>query len=94
MSAATPLLKKQRELLNILNEERRKRHAEMRNKDAKGHEFSPGDIVIVKRRVQSDKKRAIAGKVLIQARGPYRVLGKVLGKMPFLWIFYGFLWFI
>ena len=88
--AASPLLFKQRELLDILNTERRRRHAELRNLNAPGLEFEPGDLVLVRKKVKSDASRNFSAKQVFKTRGPYRVLERInpnshrLQKLPFL----------
>ena len=88
--AASPLLFKQRRLLTILNEERRRRHNELRNKIASGVSFNPGDLVIVRKQVKSVASRNFSAKLVFKTRGPYRVLEQVnpnsykLQKLPFL----------
>ena len=46
IETAFPLLYRQQEVLNILNEERLARHRELRNKTKTQRIFQPGDIVI------------------------------------------------
>ena len=89
--AASPLLYKQRQLLSILNAERRLRHRELRNKDITNLVFYPGDIVIVRKQVKSDAKRGFSAKLVFKAKGPYRVIERIgttnsyrLQKLPFL----------
>jgi hypothetical protein len=88
--AASPLLYQQRELLRILNDERRERHRELRNKGKKEREFAPGDIVIVRKQVLSNASKGISAKLLFKTKGPYRVIDKAspnsyhLQKLPFL----------
>jgi hypothetical protein len=88
--AASPLLYQQRELLRILNDERRERHRDLRNKGKQEREFSPGNLVIVRKQVQSNASKGISAKLLFKTKGPYRVIDKVspnsyhLQKLPFL----------
>jgi hypothetical protein len=88
--AASPLLYRQRALLNILNAERRQRHIEIRNVNKTTPSFSPGDIVIVRKQVKSDAAQGISAKLLLKTKGPYRVLEQItptsynLQKLPFL----------
>jgi hypothetical protein len=88
--AASPLLYQQRELLRILNDERRERHRELRNKGKKEREFALGDIVIVQKQVLSNASKGISAKLLFKTKGPYRVIDKAspnsyhLQKLPFL----------
>jgi hypothetical protein len=88
--AASPLLFKQRQLLDILNAERRRRHTEIRNSNAAGMEFQPGDLVIVRKQVKSDASNNFAAKLVFKSKGPYRVIERInpnsyrLQKLPFL----------
>jgi hypothetical protein len=88
--AASPLLYKQRELLQVLNDERRERHRELRNKGKQEREFFPGDIVIVRKQVKSEKAKGVSAKLLFKTKGPYRVIDKAspnsyrIQKLPFL----------
>jgi hypothetical protein len=88
--AASPLLFKQRQLLDVLNEERRRRHTEIRNSNASGMEFQPGDLVIVRKQAKSDASNNFAAKLVFKSKGPYRVIERInpnsyrLQKLPFL----------
>jgi hypothetical protein len=88
--AASPLLYRQRALLNILNAERRQRHIDIRNVNKTTPSFSPGDIVIVRKQVKSDAAQGISAKLLLKTKGPYRVLEQItpssynVQKLPFL----------
>jgi hypothetical protein len=88
--AAIPLLSKQRQLLVILNAERRQRHIDLRNEGIKQRTFDPGDLVIVLKQVKSDTSKGISAKLLLKTRGPYRVIDKItpssyrLQKLPFI----------
>ena len=88
--AASPLLFKQRELLNIVNSERRRRHNELRNQAASGVSFEPGDLVIVRKQVKSNAANNFSAKLVFKTRGPYRVIEQLnpnsykLQKLPFL----------
>ena len=66
--AASPLLYKQRQILDILNSERRLRHTELRNAHAKGRSFSPGDLVIVRKQVKSSSKKQISAKLVFKSK--------------------------
>ena len=72
-----PLWDRQKEMLAILNEERRERHREMKNQTRTQRVFNPGDLVIVRRQVKSQAKEGVMAKLLFKARGPYRVLSRV-----------------
>ena len=67
-----PLWYRQKELLKILNTERRARHRELANKHRNKRNFNPGDIVIVRKQVNS--KEGQPAKLTLRAKGPYRVL--------------------
>ena len=88
--AASPLLFQQRELLNILNAERRRRHTELRNESVKERRFSPGDLVIVRKQVKSNAAKGISAKLVFKTKGPYRVIEQMtpasykIQKLPFL----------
>ena len=88
--AATPLLYKQRRLLNVLNDERRRRHRELKNEGVTQRTFEPGDLVIVRKQVKSRSAEGISAKLTFKARGPYRVIEPAhagsywLQKLPFL----------
>jgi hypothetical protein len=71
-----PLWFPQKELLQILVQERRLRHTEWANCNKKRREFFPGDIVVVRRQIKSDASTGQPAKLQIKARGPYRVLEK------------------
>ena len=60
----------------MLTEDRRERHTTWANKHRKQREFAPGDLVIVRRQVQSDASLGRPAKLRVRARGPYRVLEK------------------
>ena len=60
----------------MLTEDRRERHTAWANKHRKQREFAPGDLVIVRRQVQSDASLGRPAKLRVRARGPYRVLEK------------------
>lgn len=72
-----PLWTRQKELLAILNEERRERHRVLKNQARTQRLFNPGDLVIVRRQVKSQAKEGVMAKLLFKARGPYRVLNRV-----------------
>jgi hypothetical protein len=85
-----PLIANQRELLRILNEERRQRHRDLKNDSITERTFTAGDLVIVRRQVKLNADRGIAGKIVFKSRGPYRVLEQAnpgsywIPKLPFL----------
>jgi hypothetical protein len=71
-----PLWFQQKELLQVLVQERRLRHTELANRNKKCREFFPGDIVVVRRQIKSDASTGRPAKLRIKARGPYQVLEK------------------
>ena len=88
IDAMFPLLLKQRELLHLLTEDRRRFHRELLNKSRKQATFEAGDLAIVRVQVQSKKQHGPA-KIQMKARGPYRILEKVspttyrIQRLPF-----------
>ena len=88
--AIHPLIANQRELLRILNDERRQRHRDLKNDSTTERIFAAGDLVIVRKQVKSNADRGIAGKIVFKSRGPYRVLEQAnpgsywIQKLPFL----------
>jgi hypothetical protein len=71
-----PLWFQQKELLQILVQERRLRHTEWANRNKKHREFFPGDIVVVRRQIKSDASAGRPAKLQIKARGPYMSVGE------------------
>jgi hypothetical protein len=69
-----PLWFRQKELLRLLNDERRQRHRERADKHKKRRVFQPGDIVIVRKQVNSNAAEGRPAKLTLRARGPYRIL--------------------
>jgi hypothetical protein len=69
-----PLWFQQKELLRAINEERRLRHRELANKHKTKRIFQPGDIVIVRKQVNSKAAEGRPAKLTLRARGPYRIL--------------------
>jgi len=72
MESAFPLLFQQRQLLTVLNEERHQAHVTLKNEGRKTKTFAPGDIVQVKKQLQS--KDGVPAKQMMQAWGPYQVI--------------------
>ena len=60
--SALPLLRRQRTLLQLLNDERRERHRELKNDSLTTRLFEPGDIVVVQRQVQSSAEKQQTAK--------------------------------
>jgi hypothetical protein len=71
-----PLWFQQKELLKLLNDTRRERHREMRNKARTQRIFQPGDLVIVRKQVKSNAAKGLPEKLMLKAKGPYRVIDK------------------
>jgi len=89
VDATIPLLRRQQELLVLLNRQRRLRHRELRNNKITPRVFEPGDLVIVRKQVQSKAAEGISAKLRFRAKGPYRVIGPAhpgsyqLMRLPF-----------
>jgi hypothetical protein len=69
-----PLWWRQKELLRLINDESRARHRERANKHKTKRIFQPGDIVIVRKQVNSKAAEGKPAKLTLRAKGPYRVL--------------------
>jgi hypothetical protein len=69
-----PLWWRQKELLRIVNDERRARHRERANQNKTKRTFQPGDIVIVRKQVNSKAAEGKPAKLTLRAKGPYRIL--------------------
>ena len=73
---AFPLWHKQREMLRILNEERREYHRQLKNQGRSMKKFAPGELVLVRKQVNTTHEQGPA-KARLKARGPYRVIEEV-----------------
>ena len=88
--AILPFLKHQRYLLQLLNSDRRKWHADLKNENRKPPSFNPGDIVIVRKQFKSNSTDGTSAKLQFRPKGPYRVLEQIspssykIQKLPFL----------
>eukprot|EP00978_Attheya_sp_CCMP212_P011561 scaffold28579_cov50-Attheya_sp.AAC.2 len=88
--AVSPLLFRQRQMLDLLNSERRQRHTDLRNQTARGRTFALGDLVIVRKQVKSVAANNFSAKLVFKTRGLYRVIEQInpnsyrLQKLPFL----------
>mmetsp|Transcript_42019 Transcript_42019/g.101254 ORF Transcript_42019/g.101254 Transcript_42019/m.101254 type:complete len:230 (-) Transcript_42019:28-717(-) len=71
-----PLFWRQKELLKALNDERREHHRTLKNKTRTQRTFTQGDIVMVQKQVQSNASEGIPAKLVLKAKGPYRVIEK------------------
>ena len=67
-------MQKQRELLDLLNQDRRQRHRDLNNKGQPEQRFHPGDLVIVRKQVQSKATQGFSAKLVFRPKGPYRVI--------------------
>lgn len=89
VEGAFPLLSKQQELLQILTEERKEHHRNLKNQGHKQNEFAVGDLVLVWKQVTTSTDKGPAKRQL-RARGPYQVLEKLLAntyqviRLPFI----------
>jgi hypothetical protein len=61
-------------MLQILIAERRERHREMINQSRKQRKFQPGDLVIIRKQVQSDATIGRPAKQTFKWKGIYKVL--------------------
>jgi hypothetical protein len=71
-----PLWFQQKELLKILNNERRERHRKLKNQTRQERKFNPGELVIVRKQVRSKASEGRPEKLVLKPKGPYRVLEK------------------
>mmetsp|Transcript_13167 Transcript_13167/g.31418 ORF Transcript_13167/g.31418 Transcript_13167/m.31418 type:complete len:1848 (-) Transcript_13167:281-5824(-) len=69
-----PLWWRQKELLKQLVDERREHHRNLKNKLRTQRKFYPGDIVVVRKQVQSNAVEGIPAKLVLKTKGPYRVI--------------------
>ena len=76
IDAAFPLWRRQQEILKILIEDRREHHRDLKNAGRNMKTFASGDLVLVKRQVQTTQEKGPA-KARMQARGPYRILEQI-----------------
>ena len=78
-----PLWGKQSMLLQILQEERRERHRDMKNQGVTQRKFNVGDIVLVKKQVKSqtvDGQNFPEKQRIGKFKGPYKVVEKLSEK--------------
>ncbi|CAJ1964161.1 unnamed protein product [Cylindrotheca closterium] len=71
-----PLFWRQKELLKLLNEERREHHRMLKNQTRMRQKFEIGDLVMVWKQVQSNASAGIPAKLVLRTKGPYRVIEK------------------
>jgi hypothetical protein len=72
-----PLWYQQKELLKLLNEERPERHRDLKKASRKQRIFQPGDLVIIRKQVTSHAMLGRPEKLVLKAKGPYRVIDRV-----------------
>lgn len=75
-----PLWAKQSMMLQILIAERREKHRDLANKGRSVRKFNIGDLVIIRKQVQSDGERGIPAKQKFRWKGIYRVVNKESDK--------------
>ena len=76
METNFPLWAKQSTMLQILVAERRERHRELANAGKTQRVFQIGDLVIIRKQVQSDSDKGIPAKQKFRWKGMYRVVEK------------------
>ncbi len=69
-----PLWFRQKELLKELTKDRREHHRNLANKNKTIRTFQPGDLVLVRKQVNSNATEGKPAKLTLKARGPYRIL--------------------
>ena len=70
-----PLFWRQKELLKILNDKRREHHRMLKNQSRTRRKFNIGDIVMVRKQVQSNASAGIPAKLVLRTtKGPYRII--------------------
>lgn len=75
IQTAFPLWFQQLEILKAINADRRKEHRDRKNATRKGIQFEVGDIVMVRKQIQSNAAEGRPAKLALAQRGPYRVIG-------------------
>lgn len=76
IEAMFPLWWRQKELIKILNENRRKYHRDLKNGTKKKRIFEIGDIVAVRKQIKSKASEGAPAKLTLRSKGPYRVIAK------------------
>ena len=71
-----PLWAQQSQMLQLLIAERREKHREMQNQGRKQRQFQPGDLVIIRKQVQSDSSLGRPAKQTFKWKGIYKVMRK------------------
>ena len=72
-----PLWARQSVMLQILIAERRERHRDLANQGRKVRKFNLGDLVIVRKQVQSSAEKGIPAKQKFKWKGIYKVVEKL-----------------
>ena len=72
-----PLWARQSTMLQILIAERRERHRDLANRGRTVRQFNVGDLVIVRKQVQSSTEKGIPAKQKFKWKGIYRVVEKL-----------------
>jgi hypothetical protein len=67
-------------MLQILIAERREKHRDLANKGRSIRKFNVGDLVIIRKQVQSDGERGIPAKQKFRWKGIYRIMEKESDK--------------
>jgi len=75
-----PLWAKQSVMLQILVAERRERHRELANQNRRTKQFNIGDLVIIRKQIQSSSDKGIPAKQKFKWKGIYRVVEKLSDK--------------
>ena len=65
-----PLWFRQKELLKELTKDRREHHRELANRNKKIRTFQPGDLILVRKQVNSNATEGKPAKLTLEARGP------------------------
>ena len=74
--AASPILFIKREIFNILVSERRFRQRDICSKVNLVRDFDTGDILLVRKQVNSNINYRVYHKLALKTKGPYRLLEK------------------
>jgi hypothetical protein len=69
-----PLWAKQSTMLQILVAERRERHRDLANAGRTNRLFNPGDLVVIRKQVQSSAEKGLPAKQTFKWKGIYKVL--------------------
>ncbi|KAI2508403.1 hypothetical protein MHU86_6077 [Fragilaria crotonensis] len=76
VDSAFPLWRQQQEVLKVLINDRRDHHRNLKNEGRNMKSFAPGDLVVIKKQVQTTQENGPA-KARMHARGPYRILEQI-----------------